>query len=511
VNKSRAILHGYSPLSAEQILGRLRSGEAVAELPGDFVLVWEDDNECEPSVLLASSAISALPYFYYVSPDRRSLWHGTSIFDCIRQRGLEWQWNNRAVVSLALFQHTLGADTLHTDIRRLDAASILEFRPGHLDVRSSTSARDKDRDAERFDAALAVRSFNRITSEVVADKKAAISLSAGYDSRLLLSSVLRDGHKPHVATMGGAKSTDVRVASAIAKTFSLEHNVVELSAADYFRHARLIVNLTNGTKTADHWHTYLFIRNAGFPSDAIHLAGANGEFVRTYFFDKGVLALLSKNAPIAFAALLMKLKHRLHKRIPLRNPKGVLADPRIVDDVFKQMSNCLSDRTRWLDSLDDFYAYQRVRHFIGNGLALYNAVIPTRSPFLDSRFLAIANGMPRSWKLCSRFHRFAILTNEPRLGDFPVDESETPMREVDMPFYWLRRSPRVGYSAFAQAADSEQGRAVIIESPHLDRFLDRSSREEVVKNKVLSLAGLLIALHFAGEEIRERFSSNAEK
>src|SRR6266480_965938 len=118
VNKSRTVLHGYSPLSAEEILARLQSGDPVAELAGDFVLIWEDNSESEPSVLLASSAISAIPYFYYVSPDRRSLWHGTNIFDCIRQRGLEWQWNDRAVVSLALFQHTLGADTLHPDICR---------------------------------------------------------------------------------------------------------------------------------------------------------------------------------------------------------------------------------------------------------------------------------------------------------------------------------------------------------------------------------------------------------
>ncbi len=208
---------------------------------------------------------------------------------------------------------------------------------------------------------------------------------------------------------------------------------------------------------------------------------------------------------------MLKLKHRLHKRIPPRNPKGVLADPNIVADVFRQMADSCSQGNGWLESLDDFYAYQRVRHFIGNGLALYNAVIPTRSPFLDYRFLSIARCMPRSWKLCSRFHRFAILANEPRLGDFPVDDFETPMRDVDTLFYWLRRSPRVGYSIFAQAADSEEGRAVIIESPHLDRFLDRSSREEVVKNKIRSLAGLLIALHFTGEEIRERFSSNAEK
>lgn len=511
MNPQRLILQGYSPLSADAILDRLHLRQSVAELPGDFVLICEQDHGGENSVLLASSVLSALPYFYYVSPDRSVFEHSASVFELVRRARLHWKWNDRAVVSLALLQHAMEADTLHPDIRRLPPGSIIEFRPGRFEIRSSTSALKKDRNDEAFDPTVAVRSFNQLTSELIAHKEAAISLSAGYDSRLLLSSVLRDGRRPYVATMGSVKSTDVRVACAIAKTFSLEHSVVELSAADYFRHARSIVSLTNGTKTADHWHTYLFIRNAGFPSDAIHLAGANGEFVRTYFFDKGVLALLSAKAPVFFASALMKLKYRVRKRIPLRNAKGVLADPTIVSDVFKQMANCLSYRTGWLDSLDDFYAYQRVSHFIGNGLALYNAVIPTRSPFLDSRFLSIASRMPRSWKLCSRFHRFAILANEPRLGDFPVDDSETPMRKADQPFYWFRHHVHRGNRAFAQAADSEQGRAVIIESPHLDRFLDRSSREKVVKNKIRSLAGLLIALHFTGEEIRERFSSNAEK
>ena len=502
MNPSRTVLHGYSPLSAVTILARVRSGESLTKLPGDFILIHEESDAGERSVLLGSSVLSALPYFYYVSSDRRCFWHGSNVFDCIQQLGLTWNWNERAVVSLALFQHTLNDDTLHPDIRRVPPASILQFRPGHFEVRSSTPARSTDGDDERFDAALAVRSFNRITGEIVADKETAISLSAGYDSRLLLSSALRDGHKPYVATMGSAKSTDVRVASAIAKTFSLEHNVVELSAADYFRHARSIVNLTNGTKTADHWHTYLFIRNAEFPAGSVHLTGANGELARTYYFDKGELALLCARAPIALAAVLMRLKNRATKRIPLRNPQGILGDRHIVNDVFKQVAECLAFGKGWLDSLDYFYAYQRVRHFIGNGLALYNAIIPTRSPFLDSRFLATASGMPRSWKLCSRFHRFAILANEPRLGDFPVDDSDTPMRQIGKPLYWLRRRRFVGYEAFAQVASSAEARAVIVDSPHLDRFLDRSSREEVIEKKVLSLAGLLITLHFACEEIR---------
>ena len=495
---SQISLHGYSSLSPEEILSQIKNGTDVARMPGDFVMAAEEGHDGQRRVIIATSAVSALPHFYYISPDRNNFEHGSNVFECARRAGLDWKWNDRAVVSLALLQHTLDSDTLHPDILRIPAGSILEFRPGKFEIRSSNYLRSGE---ERFDVLRAVQCVNQVTSELIAGEKVAISLSAGYDSRLLLSSVLREGHTPLVATMGSLGSTDVRVATAIAKTFSLQHNVVELSAGDYFRHARKIVRLTGGTKTADHWHTYLFIHNAGFPPDAVHLAGANGELVRTYFFDKGILARLSEKAPAHCAAFFLRLKNRAQKRIPLRRAAGVLADPSFIRNAFRQMCDSSSHGDGWLDALDEFYTWQRVRHFIGNGLALYNAVIPTRSPFLDVRFLSIARNMPRRLKLCNRFHRHAIAVNEPRLLEFPVDDGNVAMANEAIPFYWLRTAPVTGYSVFAEAADSKEGRAIIIESKHLDRFLDRRSRESVARNQMRSLAGLLISLHFTVEEI----------
>ena len=91
-----------------------------------------------------------------------------------------------------------------------------------------------------------------------------LSLSGGFDSRVLLSRLLYHGARPVVGTMGFPSSTDRIVATLIAKAFNLEHRVVELQVSDYLLFAKEIVRLTGGTKTANHWHTYIYTRRVGF-------------------------------------------------------------------------------------------------------------------------------------------------------------------------------------------------------------------------------------------------------
>jgi asparagine synthase (glutamine-hydrolysing) len=492
-------LVGFSRLSSSEIFQRVAAGADVATLPGDFVAIDESSDE----IRIATSALSAIPYFYGISRDGKNFAHGTNVFVCARALGNGWRWNDRAVHCLARFQHTLGEDTLHRDIHRVPPASVITFREGRLDIRRSSFWERNIEAANRFDAAEAISLVNEITAEIIEDKPVVISLSAGFDSRVLLSSVLAQGGKPTVATMGSDSATDVKIAGAIARKFSLEHRIVSLAPADYFKHARDIVRLTSGTKTADNWHTYLFARAlTEFSDNAVHLAGSNGEYVRSYYFDKGILASGSRLAPRFLAELLLRTKDSRRRRIPLPVISGVLADKDAEKQASRIMSDLLLPAGGWLNTLDHFYSLQRVRHFIGNGLALYNAVLPTASPFLDYRFIALARAMPRRLKLNSRFLRRAISENVPELLDFPTDDSGISMRQSDRTFYWLRSRPSTGFNIFGQVADSEEGKSIIIESPHLDRFLDKRARELVISKKLRPLAGLLMALHFASEEAK---------
>jgi len=129
----------------------------------------------------------------------------------------------------------------------------------------------------------------------------------------------------------------------------------------------------------------------------------------------------------------------------------------------------------FLDRLDLFYACHRMRHFIGNRLALYHAAIPTRSPFLDASFVRMGAGLSRRWKLSSRFHRHLIARFCPRLLDFPTDDTITSMAQHDRPLYWLRARPTCDFNIFSQVLELPETKALLLESPHLDQFAPRLS------------------------------------
>jgi asparagine synthase (glutamine-hydrolysing) len=92
-----------------------------------------------------------------------------------------------------------------------------------------------------------------------------------------------------------------------------------------------------------------------------------------------------------------------------------------------------------MQRLDRFYLQQRVRHFIGNGLALYGETTAWRTPFLSIPWVAAATRLPRSWKLGSNWHRHAIDRLCPALLDFPEERVADHMARRAPMLYWHRR------------------------------------------------------------------------
>jgi hypothetical protein len=496
-------LIGYSPWEPERILEAIKKGASVSNIPGDFVFIAEGQGV----TLLASSVVSALPYFYCQTPDGEALAHAETVFDCCRLAGIKWEWNERALNCLAVLEHTLGNDTLHRRVKRVPPGAVIEFRAGKLRAHQGDLLGEVASGKHAEGGFLhAVETLERVVGEMSREGKVAISLSAGYDSRVLLALAGKLGIRPIVGTMGRSCSTDVKVAAAIARQLSLEHRVVEIQPADYLRYAKQIVRITSGTKTANHWHTYIFTRHVEFPRDHVHLVGSNGEFVRSYYFDKGVLSLLAEAAPFDLVRPLLKLKYAPKRRMPVKAGRTLL--PEKCEGSFDTIPDYISSLTGTASTfgqrLDRLYSLHRVRHFIGNGLALYNSIIRTLSPFLDTRFVAAGAALPRRLKLNGRFHAKLINHISPQLTSFPVDDTGRAMSERGRPFYWLRKRPSVGYSTFSDALELETVREIISESPRLDQFMERRSRQEAYGRKHQSLLAVLITLHFTCELIADQ-------
>lgn len=497
------VVHGYSPLSCDELAARFVRDGHLAEAPGDFVCVIQgQDTHGIECTRLASSAVAAQPYFYGFHEGR--LIHGPSVLEVDRQIGAAWSWNPEAVNALFVFDHLLEDQTLHAAVRRVPQAAVVGVRNGELSIErhggtfSSTARQRAD-----FDEAFAALRDSFAEIAAAADGKLSLSLSAGYDSRLLLALCLANSCQPVVGTMGSRESTDMRIAGQIAAAEGLDHRRVEIDPDDYRRYAAEIVQLTNGTKSVGHWHTYIYSVKAGLPTDGVHLAGANGEIARSYFLDKGALSQAVAWTDRWMLGRFLALKFGVARRLGRGDIRSFFLpcpDSTAAQAIARAVR--ATDGARGLlNRMDHFYVNQRVRHFIGNGLALYRSCYSTASPFLDHRFNRAASRLPRRWKLCSRFHREAIRRLAPRLLTYPTGDDGPPMGDQDVPFYWLKKQHVTGYNPLGRLWEGDWVKQIVHDSPHLDQFMSREVRERVWRERRGFYLGHLVSLHFYGEAI----------
>lgn len=489
-------LVGYSAWTPDRILAAVLGGQSPAEIPGDFVLATrlESDDGAPAEDVIISSAVAAHPY-YFIHRDGR-LHHGQDVFALVREAGLPWRWNPRTVACLAWLGHAVGEDTLHPDVRRVPPCSVLRHSAGRLSVRQDQFWETLLEGPRRSPGEVA-GVLENVLDELLGDRPL-VSLSAGFDSRLILARAMAAGVRVQALTMGSATSTDRRIAALIAADQGIPHHVVELDPAGYLAAAETVTRITGGVKTAANWHTYLYTINADAHGAVPHIVGANGEFARTFYLNKGSLARLGGTAGANlvrayFTSRIERRRRRFARDLPELGTNRFQDSSRLAEQIVDLVGTTGSG----LSQLDRFYATQRVRHFIGNGLALYQRNIPTVSPFLDSRWIRAAARMPRAERLGDNFHRLVIHRNSPRLLEYPTGYEKALARRAE-PGYWIRRRPTVvGYSPFAQILDDPQVHAAVIEEPGLDELFPRPRREAAVRARVPHVIDLLLTLGHA--------------
>lgn len=471
-------------------------GHAAVEIPGDFVLSAATH---DGGTMLVTSALAATPYYWCHGPDGR-LVHGPTVFDVVERAGLAWRWNRDALRALAMLEHPLGAQTLHPAVFRCPPGSLLwtdahgrlhqrrHFEPRRLFEGPASSMAD----------ALAV--FRQVHREMDGPCPV-VSLSSGLDSRLLLASLLEAGHHPRCATMGGPDATDRQVAQKMAADLGLVHETIELRPHDYLRFGPRAVEVTSGSKPARHFHTFIYAQRLGLSPNDSHHVGSNGEFARSGFFDLGVVAraLDAVHAPLMHLTGLV----RIHKRTAgSRLHKTPLGGHRLgVAQAFARQTTLASGS---LDRLDELLAYQRVRHFIGNGLAMYGDASAVRAPFADVRWMRAVGGLSRRDKLGSNFHRYAIEAMAPALLHYPRGERAGAIAPRAPLSYPLRHHRSVHYAPTAQVLELPEVHERVIDTPQLDAMVPRADRIAAVRDRDAPLCFLLLTLHWTVEVLQRR-------
>jgi asparagine synthase (glutamine-hydrolysing) len=391
-------------------------------------------------------------YFYCLTGNTSAgISHGRKIIDIIRESSLNWKWNWQALGDLCQLENLTDNATLHPDIHRVPPGSVLQFKDRKLQIETRSAI-----DALKLQPPNPLRAVDALNEEVarLAGDTPYLSLSGGFDSRVILSSLLKQGIKPHLITMGTDECSDVRVARTIASRYGLQHDLVRIELDDFLNHGTAISRLTNGTKTAWHWHTYLYPLKAKLPASSTFFVGTLGEFARSYYFDRGQIGRLGDRFPRQALERFWGMKLHRHPTFMAEELAGL--EPEFAAQLQENGIKARAQKLKrychdsFLPGLTRYYFEQRVPNFYANGIAMYQASSQWRSPFHSRAWLEAIWSLGSGWKLGSNWHRFAITKNYPDLLGFPEENGFNPKQMLSKapPLYWtplMRRTPYITY------------------------------------------------------------------
>jgi hypothetical protein len=502
-DKSVKIL-GYCDKDEEIIryLIRTKQYSAIQEMEGEFTVI----HETSEIIVIITSMVGAIQYFYYYDGERFA--HGSQIIDIVKAEKLEWEWNWESVGDLCELENLTENRTLHRKIKKIPSGTVLTYS-NMLTMRTHNLLDSiKISDA---DPVAAIDVLNQSTKKW-AGKNPFLSLSGGFDSRVILSSMLKQDIYPTVVTLGRTDNSDMQVAEMIAKEFCLEHLQVNLSLEDLLESGEIIASLTNGSKPACHWHTYLYPKKARLMKEHNFFVGTLGEFARSYYFDKGFLSLLNDGFTRFSQRKFWTLKLSRHRTF--RNEEIAFLSSTLRREIGSKGMNDRAIRNanlshgEFLAGGTRYYLEQRVPNFYANGISMYNATCSWRSPFHSHKWIEIIWNLSDQWKLGSNWHRLAIARNFPRLLQFPEEKGFNRKRMLTRAplFYWLPIMQRLKYRSYDMSSEwytAGKIREFIMDNrTYLDEFLDKTLCESVLKehqllmNRTRTLSFMLTLIYF---------------
>jgi asparagine synthetase B (glutamine-hydrolysing) len=238
-----------SPLSAEQLL----------RVPGEFTCeVRRADDVAE--YFCSANGVAQLFYGSFGS----HVCVGSTVNEVLRSSGQHWSWDYEAVGQMATFGHLIGNRTLHRSIKRLGAGELLREDARGFTISKVTNTVESTTDDPPNGA------LNALTAYVKAEGRDGdlVSISAGFDSRVILAAFLNLGIRPTLVVMGDAASTDVSIATRMAETLSLRLVRVPLDFRRMMERRSEISSMTSGTNTIDNWHTFDYVQACEVPTGA---------------------------------------------------------------------------------------------------------------------------------------------------------------------------------------------------------------------------------------------------
>ncbi len=364
-----------------------------------------------------------------------------------RLLGEERPLNSAALIDLLAFGQIMDESTLMADVTQLRGSRLLICNAqGILELITKANYRIQQKGKFNFTESLEVfsasvqRCFRSCNDQ--SDTSAAISLSGGLDSRLILAAALEHKQRPVTFSYGHADNEDRRIAKEIAALHGLPFFTGSSGQLQPWSAVKRIGELGCGEVPIQHGHALVDDSLLELTRGLTVLTGTGAETFRAFYFDRGMPGY----SILGFSSLKTQLLPFAQRYI--REEFGRLMDPVIsafpalqeyLEERFRQMVNryedCETDGARYMDNV---YLGERVARMVISGQQLMDRNYDRCHPFLDPEVLEVFANMPTGLRLGSLYHRKAIIEFSPTLGHVRWDKTCRPLNQG---LKWYERYP----------------------------------------------------------------------
>jgi|GEM_PF-3149961 len=298
--------------SAVKILYTKYGKEFVKKIKGIFtiVILFRERFEIYTDHL-------GLSKFFYVEREGKFI-ISNSFEKCVQNSSGEISPTNIALFSL--MYHFYDGITLFKDVFHALPASAISYNGKKLEF-SKYWTLNELRESKKEKSSLTLNEVHEKNLEVLKgylDRfkglKTSLTLTAGFDSRYILSGLLKLGAKPNTISYGNDAAKDVEIAGKISKGVGLTHSnyFLPYNLETYTEYANRSIKSGEGLTHLHRAHRLYMSSNADLSGSVLFTGHNGGESIRgiTYndYFDSGLLKDINAGIEITEEYLRTKLK-----------------------------------------------------------------------------------------------------------------------------------------------------------------------------------------------------------
>jgi asparagine synthetase B (glutamine-hydrolysing) len=330
---------------------------------------------------------------------------------------INFEYNNTSIQEFLNYGFIIGTKTYFKNVHRFDAATIYTFdetmnlnKELYFSIDVSTSFIAKD---------YLVEFNNHLAKGIQLSQNVSLPLTAGLDSRTILSGVLNYKDKIKCYTHGNNNNLDVQIAKRICKDLGIEHFQYNLDEFDYNEKFDSLNNIFEASINSILFAHLKSVYEFQSSFAAVLFNGNGGELLRYYYYSEG-----KNNVDELAEAIYFKIRHSRLLNIDIFIDKSV--DDKLISGIREELATYRSDDGYFNSNM--FYLYNRFSNFSGFSLKLAGKYLNVFLPFLSKKLLNILNGIKPESIHSDVLQSYIIKYNSTKLTNYLVNDHKISVK-----------------------------------------------------------------------------------